>query len=1103
MPLQILYARAHSGKTSYILDKCKKLYDENKPLIVVVPEQSTHIYEKRLIKKLGSIQMNNFEVLSFDRISKRINDSYVETKKHLSKMAKALIVSKILKEENLDYYNQSKLLPGFCDECVNEISEFKKCLITPDNLDFVSENTKNKILSYKLKDLSKIYKKYEDIINKEFADSDDLLNILSHNLNKYKPYKSYTFLFDEFTYFNAQEINLISEIASQAENVYITLCADFDKEYETIFKSCIYCGEKLKNSCREKGIEILDDINLSASYYKTKDMCMLEKYLFTQKSFDEKITNIRIFSSENPYTEVEQLCQRILALVMKKNVRFRDISVVCSDISNYSSIISQSFKSYNIPCFIDEKVNILDHSIVSFVTNIIDVYLNSYKDEYVINFLKSPCINVSKEHLSIIDNFIKATSATKNTYLDDERWFKTLSYYSKDDILKKDALNYVRDNYILPLSIFHEKVKGKKTVKDITTSLYNYLLEISFDKTIENYIVEFKNSDNTFLSKQYEMIWQTLIEALDVLVSISGDEVVNLSTYQKYFQTVLRQQKTGIIPTSSDEVIIGDIHRSKSDMVDYRFILGATDGLFPKASPSESIISDEEKSDMALFGAEMIQDKDFKLYLDRFLIYQSLTSPDKALFISYPLSDTSFSPLKPSFMITSLKALFKSLKVENCEEDTLIYDQNHAFLTLAKSVGKLSRGEKCDDKWKNIYKFYLENEGQDKIDYIDSLIKPKDKVNILDKELMDKIYTKVMYSTVSRLQMYNSCKYSYFMRYILKLKEKDNFEIKPVDIGSLVHEVIENFFKMIKEEKRDLSSITDDYISDYVLGYLNGYIENLKEKSAEITMRELFKVSRLKEEIVFSLLSVKNHIVNSHFEPIGHEIVFDDQNIGCIELTLSNGKNLKITGKIDRADAFTNEDGTFVRVIDYKTGSKTFNFTDVFYGLDIQLLVYLNALCAKDDSYNLAGALFFKIQNPIESEKTFIDDDEVLKRQTLLSKMDGVVLDNSNVLNAFSSESVKTTNKLTSKQFKILGDYVNSILIKSAENITMGNIEIDPYQKSTFTSCDWCEYKTICNFSYDKKNAFRNLKSVSGVKGFFENAVTNDNKEDVENEMDQ
>lgn len=1089
MSLQFIFGRAHSGKTQFVLDKAKELYDNGESVIVMVPEQFTHLAEKRLISKLGSLQYDKAEVLSFDRLSNRINSLYPTNTKNLNSIGKSLIISEILEDTELLYYKKAKETVGFSDACNSEISEFKKYMISPEQLLNASEKTKNKALSLKLKDLSAIYTKYEDKLLNDFSDSDDSLGILAEILEKHKPYTDTTFIFDEFSSFNPQEIQIISLLACQAKNVYMTFCADLSDEYSLLFKSTIEMSAKIKKKCHESGCIILPDIRLTNSFYANKELCLLEKYLYADKmrTFEDKCPNIRVFKSENPYSEVERAATQICLLVRTGKVRYRDIGVVCADIDSYGCIFKSVFNSYDIPFFIDEKTNVLEHSIVCFVINIFDVYLNSYNEETVTNFLKSGCIDADRKSIFITDNFIMATRATKNTWLSDERWNKTVEFHSENDIDVESNLNFIRDNFILPLAKFHDSVKGRHTIEYITQKLYNYLLNIGFDKRIAQNIDIFKKSGNTVLAKQYELVWKTLIEAFDTLVVILGDKTVNLSEYRRFLYNCLNQQTIGVIPTSTDEIIIGDVLRSKSEYVDYQFIIGATESLFPTPSSEDVFISDAEKAVLSELGIELSPILNEKAFFDRFLTYSVLTHPQKALIMSYPSADADFSTTRPAFVFNILEKMFINLNAESNLDDDIFanipLNEQKALEQFAKTFSEYPAKRPESDTWKDIYSYFSETDNMFKLKKLQGYNEKSKPVLKLNSELVDNLYGKEFYTTVSRIQKYNSCRYAYYLEYMLSLREKKKFGVESVEIGSLVHDIIEKIFTSAGNDVKVLRNTDNHFFINKAKEYLNEYIEKLYESSGEITEREIFNIKRLEDSVITSVLTIRNHIIRSEFEPIGHEIVFDEENIGCIEFELQSGKKVKITGKIDRADSFSDDDGTYVRVIDYKTGNKTFSYSDVLHGLDIQLLVYLNALVKDQDGKYPAGALFFRVQNPIEKLDSHDDDEKIEQVIKSALKMDGVISSNERILDAFAPDSVKTNNKLSSSQFRILGEYVDSVVRNSASALSSGEIDINPYcSGQNNNSCIYCPYNSICNFREGENGSFRILESCRYTK---------------------
>lgn len=1086
MALQMIYGRANSGKTQFILNKAKEFFENDEPFIIVVPEQFTHIAERRLIKKIGSIQSKTAEVLSFDRIARRIFDMYPSDKKIIGSVGKSLIMSKIISECELEYYKGCNDQIGFSNVCVDEISMLKKYNISPNDLKKAAESAKELSLKYKFGDISEIYEKYNNELKNTFNDSDDLLNILDSVLQNVRPYEGITFIFDEFSSFNPQEINIISSLASQAKNIYMTLSCDTSNDKGMVFRPTEQCSKKIKSACKRYNVEIKDTIFINKTYYNRDEISFLEKnlYSYPPQKTNIECDSIRIYAYENPYTEVIQTASKIIALVREKNIRYREISVVCSDVPSYSNIIRSVFSMFSIPCFIDEKTDVLNHSIINFVINIFDVYLKGYDSETVVNFLKSGYLNITPDEVYASDNFIAATGATKNTWLSDDRWEKTLDFYCGDNIENKSLLNNVRNKYIMPLAVLHDKIKGKKAVKYICEQIYDYLLNSEFDKSICSYIEHFKSERNNYMAKQYSYVWKTLIEALDMLVFVFGDKSVNLKEFKKYLFIAFSQQKIGIIPTSVDEIIVGDVLRSKSEPVKYQFVIGACDSSFPSPKNNNTFIDDTDKSFLNSIGIGYSPNSEEASYYDRFLIYSALAHPTDALIISYPMADTSFSRLRPSFVVTLIENMFPKLHVGDStseKAESCFTNINIALEFLVENIRKITNGESADKRWQDIYHYLYLHNRDDAIKFISDSIKSKKRITKLSSELTNRLFDKEFYSTISRIQKYNSCRYSYYLRYMLSLKPKDAFGFESVDIGTLAHEIIEKIFKKISYENIDLKNVDEAFFKTNVDILTDKFIDDVFSESAEFTKRDIAEIEELRKSLVLSLVMIKNHIVRSKFVPMGYEMIFDDNNIGCIELNLNNGKKLKLTGKIDRADSFTNEDGTYIRVVDYKTGNKKFDYSDVFYGLDIQILIYLDALVEKNPNAKHAGALYFKIGNSFLDTDTSDDitDEDIDKS----FKMIGVVADEKNVLNAFDPLSINMkgsgANNISLGKFKLLSDYVKDEAAKSASDLSSGFIDVNPYVKSEKKPCDYCEYSAVCGFSDENNDVYRTLKSVN------------------------
>lgn len=1083
MSLQMIYGRAHSGKSKYISDKICELTAEGKKLILVVPEQFTHLAEKRLIASLGSISTETAEILSFNTMAKRINSLYPNNKKRLNSIAKALIMSEIISETELLYYKNTSAESGLCDMFIDEISEFKKYNISAEDAMRASDMASDKGLSMKLSDLAKVYRAYDDAISKEYSDSDDALGILADNLKKFKPYSGYTVFFDEFSSFNPVEKDIISSLVLGCEDVYMAFTADTDERYKYLFKPCLDTASGIIEKCLSIGCRVNPPIVLKDTYYDNAEMDFLEKniYAYPNGEYESAPSNIRIYSSENPYSEIALLASQIKSLVRDKNIRYRDISVVCTDTDAYAHVFRSVFSDFDIPYFLDEKTPVLKHSIICFVLSVIDVYLHGYNSESVIAFLKSGHIDADRNSVIDIDNFITATNISKNTWLDDDRWNAVADKYCRDDARLYNSLNLIRDKYILPLASLHDSIKGRNTVKFISEKLYRYFTDSGFDKNVSDFISYFNDISDKHMAKQYEAVWKILIEAMDMLVFVMGDKDVNLREYKSYLYTAFSKQQIGAIPTSLDLIIISDLMRSKTEFASYQFIVGACDGIFPAPDRDNAVIGDSDKQKLSELGIELSPSSRDKAYFERFLIYSAITHADKSLIISYPASDTSFSALRPSFTITLIKNIFPKLTVRTnsgSDESIMLSNKSYAMEYLAMSSHLSSQDAHSGG---DIYS-YLKDNDPTSLDTVRKYLKPNPSCTRLDTELSERLFKDGFYSTVSRIQRYNSCRYSYYLDYMLKLKDKKTSDTDSADVGNFVHAVIEQSFKKMNADCKDISKADEAYFAEMTADIFEENLPLLFPYQDELDASKRYRLSVIKKSVLNSLMQIKNHLANSAFQPIGHEIVFDDDNVGCISLNLDNGKKLKLTGKIDRADYFENENGRYIRVIDYKTGNKTFSLSEIYHGLDLQLIVYLNALVKGTPHAHHAGALYFRIQNPLAELKSHPDGDALLYEKNKANAMSGIIADDEFCLNAYDSITADIAKKASLGQFRLLSDYVEDSIKRSAVSLSEGRIDINPYSLSSKSPCTYCSYRSVCGLRESDCDKIRSLDNMRDNK---------------------
>lgn len=1096
MPLQLICGRAHCGKTNYIMNEIQKLYNSGNQVILIVPEQFTHIAEMRLIKTCGKMLDGHIEIMSFKKLAQCCFDK-INTQKHrlTDLVGKSLIAASVVEQTDMHYYTKTSDYAGFVDMLLKEIGNFKKYGITPDMLDLMSRNNHlSDIFKAKIGDISKVYSEYEHVLHEKYIDSDDMLGILYSILNKSDILSQKTIFFDEFATFIPQERQIISCLIKQCKKVYISLCADSIENGDmNVFMPTVTTGRVLYDMCRENGYKYLPPIFLKTSRYNNKPLEFIEKNLYTYpiKKYGKTQNNINIYYAKNPYSEVEYAAKSIISLVRDGGFRFKNIGIICADISNYSHIFKNVFDKYEIPYFIDEKTDVLKHQTIQFIMSIFDVYLTGYDAQSIFNFLKSGYGNKSAYKISVCENFVNSSKITGRGWLDANRWQSIIENRTFRSKYEPEILNEIRNDCILPLANFHQKIKGKHTVKENVKNLYAYLCEIKLDIILKQNAEDMKQCGELKRAKEYESIWNILVNTLDTVYDFLGDEKVSPQKFSKYLICAFGQQSIGVIPTSLDEIIIGDIARTKTEYCDVLFIIGANDGVFPSPPADNSLITDSDRKQFDIAEVEYTRSSDIQAYFNQFLIYSVFTLANEKIFVSYSGADNSYKTISPAFIISKLKRMFADAEKTESEinDEETICGENVCYEHLAEILGDIkSRGivPYEQDKWAQVYAYFKNNHKQ-LFDRLINMLCYTNNASLNDNDTVRALIGNEIYTTVSRLQKYNACKYSYFLAYMLNLKAPDNGEFKGIDIGNAAHSVFEHIGNMLNEKNISYFDLTDEMIEVEVGEYVKNLIDNYKIRLDNLTARNAFIIERMKSELVLCVKIIRSQITETEFKPLGYEMEFSDKSdIGTVNITLDSGETVKLTGKIDRADYVKKDDCTYIRVIDYKTGKKTFSLSNIINGLDLQLTVYLGALVKSDKHNRYGGAFYFTVSDPICSESNDIPDSNIKNKIRSELKLRGIVNSDDFIKNGNTDKSsANRINSACDEQFEIMDKYVNKIIKNSLSKLASGDISIKPYKNNSSTPCSYCEFSGICRFD-EHSNGYREIHNYKSADDAWE-----------------
>ena len=1103
--LRLIYGKSGSGKSSYCFSEISRLIEEekneknrrknneiNNKIYIITPEQFSFTAERKLMdemEKIGCGAVISAEVLTLSRMAYRVMQEVGGGLESLSKCGKAMLVYSILSnnQKNLKFLGKSD---ENIDLSMRAITEFKKHGVSVNDLLNEISSVEDLYLKNKLQDMSLIYKEFEDKINETYIEDTDLLTLLAENLDKVDLVKNSIIYIDEFSGFTYQEYQVIKEFLRLAKKVNITICVD-NLDFNTNPDIDIYYPNKLTvkkllNLAKENDIGLDDFIHLEKGFrFKTEELQFLSNNLYSNNStnYGKSVENLSLFLAKNEYSEVENVAKETEELIRKENMRYRDISIITKNIENYSSLVRAIFREYDIPVFIDEKRDLNQNIIVQYVLSILEVLSKNFSQEAVFSYIKLGFFDYDKEEIFKLENYCNKWGIKQN------KWKKDFTYELDNEKTKKEIerLNEIRKEIIEPLLKLQEEIKKDRTVKNITLSLYNFIINQNIEEKISKKILELEEKDLLDLAKEYKESYEIIIDIFDKMVLIFDDEKITIDKYQKIFKIGLKNSGLGKIPGTADQVILGDVDRSRSHKVKVVFILGLNDGVFPSSNKDEGFLNDSDREILKQDGIELANGTIDNLYEDKFNIYKAFTTAEEKLYLSYSSSDKDGKSLRPSVLVSQIKKMFPKMKEESdvINKKYEIVNKKVTYEELIENIAKIRNKEKIDEIWYQIYNYYNGQEEWNK--KLKSDMQGLNYTNLperIKQENIDKLYGNTLKTSISRLEKYRGCPFSYYLQYGLKLKEKETLKVQSFNTGSFMHETIDSFFQVVREEDLDLAQIEEDKILEIVSNIIDESLNLNKNFIFTATAKYKVLVRRLKRIITKALKYIIITIVNSDFEVSGTEVEFGEKGkYEPIILELDNGKKIEITGKIDRIDTAKNEDGKYLRIIDYKSSAKNIDLNEVYAGLQIQLLTYTDAICRKEDIMP-AGIFYFSLLEQMANADKRLNEDEIEEMIRKNFKMKGLIIAdikiikmNDNTLKSGTSDLVpagitlkgeinqRNTNGVKQEEFKVLQEYIYKTIKDISKEILSGNIDLKPYNKQGKTPCEYCEYKTICGFN--------------------------------------
>lgn len=1119
--LRLVMGRAGSGKSSFALKKAREATQSGRKAVVIVPEQFTFETERALLRSAGPSGCLDIEVLSFSRMAHKVASTCGGfAGRYIDNCGRAMLMHKAISEvsEQLKVYGRQAGYPSFAKTMVETANEYKLCSVTPDMLDDVSLRTDDRLLRRKLKDVSLILKAYDAMLADKFADPSDDLSRLADMLLKHRCFEGADIIIDSFKGFTAQEKSVISELMKQARDVYITLCAErggIESAYG-LFAPVGDTKRSLVALAGRAGVPVASMIWLDGTKrFLNEPLRELEARVFRPeaKPYNAPAGQIHIVSAANLYDEAQFAAQEIARLIREEGARCRDIVVISRGLEMYQGILDPVFEKYGIPLFFDKRRDIAVHPLMTALLCALEILSSHWRPDPVFRYLKTGLAGLDSVEISKMENY------TLIWNIRGDRWLSPWTdnpdgisgRISGEGVRALVELNALRERLVGPFMRLNKALEDATDAAAMISSLYAFLTETGADRAVQSAHDGLVASGELELADEYRQIWEKLGSVFDQAAAVLGKEKLSVSGLEELLKLAIENMELAHIPPSLDEVTAGDAERIRAGSAKYVFVIGLADGIFPKAQTSSGVMTDSEREELISLGLELSPPARRRVAEERFIAYKTFTCSSSQLYLSYPRSDAAGKALRPSPFLLGVKSLFPGcdIREEALDNDfDSVQNERSAFDMLA-----LHYGERTPLRESLARHFEALPEYADRLAALRTATLRETAV-IKNKGVARELYGERMNITPSRLESFEQCRFMYFCRYGLGARSRRKAELAAPEIGTLIHFVLEKLLskhqgkKLWETEKDVLDGEIDALLDEFAIAYFGG-LDDKPERFRYLYLR-------LRETVIVLVERIARELSESDFYPVDFEL--DIRSGGDVPpevIDIKDGGIIAVEGKVDRVDMMKKNGKTYLRVIDYKTGAKTFSLPDVLYGLNLQMFIYLFTLCSgatrRYASPELlpAGVLYLPAKRPDVSVDRDEDKDKIAKKTGGAMKMSGLVLKDPQVVDGmehgaqglFIPARLKATagsgdepfdassSVATLEQFGILKKHIDNTLKEMADTLRGGDIAARPVEGLGYHPCDYCEFASVCGHENgDSVRYFHGSKNVwDDLKGGGEN----------------
>ena len=1142
MSIQLLTGGSGSGKTHRLYTDLIRDSIENPDTkyFAIVPEQFTMQTQKEIVTLHPNHGVMNIDIVSFQRLAYRVFEELaIVNPDVLDDMGKSMILRKVTggKQKELPLYQSHLNQNGFIGQLKSMLSELYQYGITPDMLEAKIPETTSPMLRQKLEDISVIYKAFQEYIRDRYITTEEILDVLCRHLPESKLIRDSVITLDGYTGFTPVQYRLLDLFLRYSRRVVVTVTVDpavperGKRGVQDLFYMSCEMIDKLNALARQnhvkRELDIVLDEHPAVRYRRgakrraeqearverkaltvspaSSALDFLEQnlYRYSGRVYSGKAEEIRLVQAVNPAEEISCVVREI-GKMLREGYRYRDMAVITGDIGSFAGELIHQFDASEIPYFLDDKKSILKNPMVELVRAALETIQKDFSYETMFRYLRTGLVVKPEDErkLDRLENYVIAMGIRGH-----KRWNTPWEgWYRGGRDLNLEELNQLREEIMAPLTAFIEAFREEgRTVRTMSEAVVRLLEALSVEEKLLARESAFQEQGEFGLSKEYGQVYGLVVDLMDRLARLLGEEKVSRREYAEILDAGFSEIEVGLIPAAVDRIVVGDITRTRLDHIKILFFIGVNDGIVPQKKENSSLFTDKEREFLGSHHIELAPTVRVESFRQRFYLYLALTKPEERLYLSYSAMDASGKSLRPSILLGELKKLFPQLTAVAASDEVAGIP-----FSIREARGRLTRGlrnygiSREDSEFLELFRHFMMNEEQresvEKL--VDAAFYAYEERGI-GKMAAKALYGTVLGGSVTRLEQYASCAYAHFLNYGLELAERQQYELAAMDIGNLFHDSIDLCFKRMKEQGGDWKTIGEEERKALVHGVVTEVTEEYGNTILKSSARNAWLARKVEKITDRTIWALAEQLKKGDFTPVGFEVSFSAaDNLKAMKIPLSEAEALHLKGRIDRMDLCEDEEHIYVKIIDYKSGGTSFDLTALYYGLQLQLVVYMDAALEMEERRNPdktvipAGIFYYNISDPVIEREGDMSPEAIDRRILKELRMNGLVNSELEVISHLDHEietesdviPVAMKNGLIQEakssvaggnRFSALKRYVNEKLKTEGREILDGVVAVNPYKQGNKTACDYCPYHAVCGFDLKTSGfGFRKFKPL-------------------------